>query len=174
MTNEEMFNKNVNIAYKIANRYLINYRLEYEDIKQIALMGLWKSILTFDGEHAFSTYAYVVIQNEINHYLRNVKKNTVKITSLETELADGFTVGDTIQDSNDEIGKIEQIMDEGRASEALMQEVYKLKPRDRQIYQYIIEGYTQCEIANRIGTNQTQVSRIRKRIIEKTKKRISL
>ena len=38
MTNEEIFNNNVNIAYKIANRYVTNYYEEKEDIRQIALM----------------------------------------------------------------------------------------------------------------------------------------
>lgn len=32
MTNEEMFNKNINIAYKIANKYLINYGDDIEGI----------------------------------------------------------------------------------------------------------------------------------------------
>lgn len=38
MTNEELFNNNIKIAYKIANKYKINYVNEYDDIKQIALM----------------------------------------------------------------------------------------------------------------------------------------
>ena len=66
MTNKEIFNNNINIAYKIANKYLINYRNEYEDIKQVALLGLWKAVLTFKNGYAFSTYAYPVIQNAIN------------------------------------------------------------------------------------------------------------
>lgn len=37
MTKEEMFNNNINIAYKIANTYRLNYPSEFEDIKQIAL-----------------------------------------------------------------------------------------------------------------------------------------
>lgn len=37
MTKEEMFHNNINIAYKIANTYKINYPSEIEDIRQIAL-----------------------------------------------------------------------------------------------------------------------------------------
>lgn len=37
MTKEEMFNNNVNIAYKIANTYRLNYPSEFEDLRQIAL-----------------------------------------------------------------------------------------------------------------------------------------
>lgn len=88
MTNEEMFNKNINIAYKIANKYLDNYKNEYEDIKQIALLGLWKAVLTFKNTYAFSTYSYKVIFNEINHYLRNRKKAYLNEISIQNQIAE--------------------------------------------------------------------------------------
>ena len=68
MTKEEMFNKNIKLAYKIANKYRINHSNEIEDIKQIALIGLWKAVTRYNGKNTLSTFAYVVIQNEINLY----------------------------------------------------------------------------------------------------------
>ena len=100
MTNEEMFEKNIKIAYKIANRYRINYLSEYEDIKQIALLALWKAVLTFNNTNAFSTYAYVVISNEINLYLRRNKKTEQEI-SINTSINDGeLTIEDILQSAD--------------------------------------------------------------------------
>lgn len=79
MTNEEIFNDNVNIAYKIANRYVTNYYEEIEDIRQIALMELWRCIKDWDHVHALTTYAYLCIPNKINMYLRHVKKHEKNI-----------------------------------------------------------------------------------------------
>ena len=107
MTKEEMFNKNIKIAYKIANRYLTNYASEYEDIKQIALMGLWKAVSTFNNTHAFSTYAYTVISNEINYYLRTVKKHYNTI-SLKREVKD-LIKNETINISGFECIAVEDI-----------------------------------------------------------------
>lgn len=82
MTNEEIFNNNVNIAYKIANRYRTNYYEEIEDIRQIALMELWRCIVNWDHVHALTTYAYLCIPNKINMYLRHVKKHEKKTLVL--------------------------------------------------------------------------------------------
>ena len=82
MTNEEIFNNNVNIAYKIANRYVTNYYEEIEDIQQIALMELWRCIESWDHVHALTTYAYLCIPNKINMYLRYVKKKHEKKKTL--------------------------------------------------------------------------------------------
>ena len=76
MTNEEMnemFNKNVNIAYKIANRYRTNYPEEYEDIKQVALLGLWKAIQHYNPKWSLSTIEYITIFHNIKVYLSSDK-----------------------------------------------------------------------------------------------------
>ena len=46
MTNEELFNKNINIAYKLAWQYK-NSGIDMEDIKQICLYALWKAVITY-------------------------------------------------------------------------------------------------------------------------------
>lgn len=106
MTNEELFLNNIKLAYKVASRYLINYSSEYEDIKQVALLGLWKAVLTYKKTCAISTYAYRVITNEINYYLRKTKKHNRNI-SINEEIGDNITIGDTLQDENDCITKFE-------------------------------------------------------------------
>lgn len=80
MTKEELFNENINIAYKIANKYKINYPEEYEDIKQVALMGLWCAILRYNYKFKLSTFAYIVIHSRINIYLRDIVKRNGHVT----------------------------------------------------------------------------------------------
>lgn len=163
MTNEEMFENNIRIAYKIANRYKINYLTEYEDIKQIALLGLWKAVLTFKNTHAFSTYAYPVISNEINLYLRKNKKTKLDI-SINTIIHDNLTFEDILQDEDNiekllediEILKINQILNEINITE-----------KERKIYKLIQSGYKQQDVAEKFNMSQCQVSRIQKKIINK-------
>lgn len=72
MTKEELFNSNIGLAYSIANKYKINYSDILEDIYQSSLLGLWKSVRTFNSNYKikFSSYASKVIFNEINQLLR--------------------------------------------------------------------------------------------------------
>ena len=156
MTKEEMFNKNIKIAYKIANRYLTNYASEYEDIKQIALMGLWKAVSTFDNTHVFSTYAYTVISNEINYYLRTVKKNYNTI-SLKQEIKENITLEDILADKNNYIEKLENSL----AIENYISQIRnsKLNEKEKMVFELSLKGYKQRQIAKIIGCSQTEVSR---------------
>lgn len=167
MTNEEMFNKNINIAYKIANRYLVNYANEYEDIKQVALMGLWKAVSTFNNTHAFSTYAYTVISNEINMYLRTIKKNNSTI-SLKQEVKENITLEDILADKNNYIEKLENSLDIENYIVQIKNS--KLKEKEKIVFELSLRGYKQDKIAKIIGCSQPQVSRL----IKKLRKRISL
>ena len=167
MTNEEMFNKNTNIAYKIANRYLVNYANEYEDIKQVALMGLWKAVLTFNDTHAFSTYAYTVISNEINMYLRTIKKNNSTI-SLKQEVKENITLEDILADKNNYIEKLENNLDIENYISQIRNS--KLKGKEKTVFELTLKGYKQRQIAKITGCSQPQVSRL----IKKLRKRISL
>ena len=144
MTNEEMFNKNINIAYKIANRYLVNYANEYEDIKQVALMGLWKAVLTFNDTHAFSTYAYTVISNEINMYLRTIKKNNSTI-SLKQEVKENITLEDILADKNNYIEKLENSLDIENYIVQIKNS--KLKEKEKIVFELSLRGYKQDKIA---------------------------
>ena len=166
MTNEEMFNKNINIAYKIANKYLINYANEYEDIKQVALMGLWKAVLTFNNRHAFSTYAYTVISNEINYYLRTTKKHYNTI-SLKQEIGEKITLEDVLADKNNYIEKSENNLDIENYITQIRNS--KLKEQEKIVFELSLKGYKQDKIAKTVGCSQPTVGRIIRRLREKIK-----
>jgi len=130
MTKDELFEKNISIAYKIANTYLINHSKEYEDIKQIALLGLWKDVLTFKDIDAFSTYAYSVISNEINYYLRKNKKY-IRNISIYTEIGENITIADVLKDENNEIEKFEREEENKTLRRIFNHKITQLKPTEK-------------------------------------------
>lgn len=166
MTNEEMndmFNKNINIAYKIANRYRINYPEEYEDIKQIALLGLWKAIQNYNPKWALTTIAYKTIFNNINYYLRSVKKHKEHDFSIYTVVCvddhSEKTVEDLMPDDTDHINTmlnnidIQQAFDKLNLSEIEEKFLYLKK-----------QGLSQREIGEALNRSQAQISRIQTKV----------
>ena len=172
MTNEEIFNNNIAIAYKIANRYKMNYDNEYDDILQIAQIGLWIAIETWDHIHALSTYAYTVISNNINSYLRQVRKHINNDISMQTIIFDDgngdiVSIEDIIPNPIDEFEKVRARAD---INKILNKEHFNDKEKI-----FIIErskGKTQKEIAKRMKLSQPQVSRIQSKISQRVKEEL--
>lgn len=71
---------NLGLAKKIANRHAKNCREPFEDLLQVACIGLAKAVDAFDITRGlqFSTLAGAKIRSEIMHYLRD-KSSPVKI-----------------------------------------------------------------------------------------------
>lgn len=166
MTNEEIFNNNVNIAYKIANRYRTNYHEEMEDIQQIALMELWRCVENWDHVHALTTYAYLCIPNKINMYLRHVRKHEKDISINTIVYSDGDgndqTILDLIEDPDDCIFRL---LDDINA-EGVLNNIYLTEKEKRVIY-LRMEGLSQEQVGEIINLSQTQISRIQTRIKKK-------
>ena len=166
MTNEEIFNNNVNIAYKIANRYRTNYYEEIEDIQQIALIELWRCVVNWDHVHALTTYAYICIPNKINMYLRHVRKYEKDI-SIDTVIhSDGNsnnqTILDLIEDPDDCIFRL---LDDINA-EGVLNNIY-LTEKEKQVIYLRMEGFSQAQVGVIINLSQAQISRIKMGIKKK-------
>lgn len=171
MTNEEIFNNNVNIAYKIANRYMTNYYEEKEDIQQIALMELWRCVKDWDHVHALTTYAYSCIPNKINIYLRHVRKQEKNI-SINTIIhcdIDGNdqTILDLIEDPDDCIFRLLDDID----ADGVLNNIY-LTEKEKEVINLRIEGFSQAQIGEIMNLSQAQISRIQIKIKNKIKKYI--
>ena len=164
MTDEEFFLLNINIAYKIANNYRINYGYEIEDVKQIALLGLWKAVLTYNGKNAFSTYAFRVVQNEINNYLRKKRKREGKNISLSKEIGEKITIEDTIKDPVDYMEKVEDNIEYEKIIKIRREILSNAEEKQRKTYKYLQLGKTQQEVSKLVKASQAYVSRTRKRI----------
>lgn len=169
MKQEEMFYNNIKLAYKIANKYFINCKDDYEDIKQVALLGLWKAVLTFKNTNAFSTYAYTVITNEINYFLKKCKKHNNNY-SLQSIVADNIEYQDLLKDNND-FTVIYEEESEIEYKRKMLERVKELmKETDRKIIELLLQGYNQTEIATMLNITQPTVSRIRDKIKKKIAK----
>ena len=166
MTNEEIFNDNVNIAYKIANRYMTNYYEEIEDIRQIALMELWRCIENWDHIHALTTYAYLCIPRKINIYLRHVRKHEKNISINTIIHSDGNgndqTILDLIEDPDDCIFRL---LDDINA-EGVLDNIY-LTEKEKQVINLRMEGFSQVQVGEIMNLSQPQISRIQIKIKKK-------
>lgn len=158
---EEFFNKNVNLAYKVASCYRSNYFNELEDIIQIALGALWKAVIYYDNSRAmFSTFAVPIIRNDINYYLRRVKKSKKEISinsTIKTKSSsnDDLTLeGILTNDSEDLIEAVEDKI----FLENLFSEI-QLSNKETEVLRYWLEGKKQTEIAEKLHTSQTDISR---------------
>ena len=162
MTNEEIFEKNIMIAYKIANRYRINYFEEIEDIKQIALMELWRCIVNWDHIHALTTYAYLCIPTKINMYLRNVKKHennlSMNIPIFNDSDGNEFTLEDTIENEIDCIDDLD--------AQGVLDKIY-LTDEERYLIELRMRGLPQYKCAKIMKKSQPQISRDQTRIKKK-------
>ncbi len=69
---ETLLSENVNLIKSIVKRYL-NKGVEYEDLYQLAGIGLLKAINGFDESYGvrFSTYAVPMISGEIKRFMRD-------------------------------------------------------------------------------------------------------
>ena len=160
---DDLVLNNLNIAYKITNDFFKTCDLiEYEDLRQIALLGLVKAARTYKKEtgYEFCTYAYKVINNEIGMELRkiNKRKETCSINDFITE---NLTNGDTLSSDED----IEdQVMYDGKTIYEYMR---CLSSIELQVMQLVIKGCNQVDIGNKLGIAQGSVSRIKDRAIKK-------
>lgn len=166
MTNEEIFNDNVNIAYKIANRYMTNYYEEIEDIRQIALMELWRCIENWDHIHALTTYAYLCIPRKINIYLRHVRKHEKNISINTIIHSDGNgndqTILDLMEDPDDCIFRL---LDDINA-EGVLDNIY-LTEKEKRVINLRMEGFSQVQVGEIMNLSQPQISRIQIKIKKK-------
>ena len=158
----EIFNSNIKIAYKIAQQYK-NCGIECEDLKQMCLLGLWKATITYKNDKgiAFSTYSYRVIQNELNHYLRNNRKYFTNKYFSE-EIGENITLEDAIADKHNKIEELENKLDNDLYINKI--KTSPLKINERKTFELYLKGYKQDKIAKIIGCSQPQISRYIKKL----------
>ena len=165
---------NLRLVVFLAKKYE-NTGVDLEDLVSIGTIGLIKGIQTFQsGKNIkLATYASRCIDNEILMHLRKNKKTKTEV-SIDASLSlDGegneLHLEDVLGTDADIVTKeIEQASDK----KIMLQEVMKLKPRDRDIIvlRYGLLGHdelTQKEVAEKLGISQSYISRIEKKVIKR-------
>lgn len=131
------------MAYHIASKFAPNTIVDMEDIKQLALIGLYKASQNYKDNlgYAFSTYAYKVMKNEI---LKELTKHNVydSIDEMEYDVAD--------ESYNPEVEYIGSLQ---RYRSVLTNQEYE-------VVLLTVQGYSQKEISQRLNLSQSQISRI--------------
>lgn len=162
---EQLVTDNHNLIYFFLNKW--GKILEYSDMTDyydICAIGLCKAAITYDSSKdvKFATYAGVCIENEIKIELRNRKKYSAPVYSLDM----------TFNNTSDGTGEISygENMTTGLSAydEILPYQLDKiLNAREYKLVALILQDYTQVEIGNIIGISQAQVSRIFSKIKQK-------
>lgn len=167
MTNDKLFEDNIRLAYKIANSYRNNYFNEMDDIYQAALEGLWVATENYDSKYSntFSTYACVVIKNNINLYLRVVNKHKkLKSISINTPISNNseLTIEDQLSDSKDYEDVILNNIQLKQMYDILVD--IPLRNVERKILDLYLAGKTQKEIGQIVNKKQPTICRILQKI----------
>lgn len=162
---EQLVTDNHNLIYFFLNKW--GKILEYSDMTDyydICAIGLCKAAITYDSSKdvKFATYAGVCIENEIKIELRNRKKYSAPVYSLDM----------TFNNTSDGTGEIAfgENLTTGLSAydEILPYQLDKvLNAREYKLVALILQDYTQIEIGNIIGISQAQVSRMFSKIKQK-------
>lgn len=97
-----------NLVWKVAQRYRNIHSIELEDVAQLGMIGLIKSIEKFDFSYgsSFSTYAVPTIRGEITRYLRDNKM--IKTPRAVVETLFKIVKHDLLEESPETIQKVLQ------------------------------------------------------------------
>ncbi len=99
---QELFDKNINIANKIASKYYKTKYWDYDEALQIAKMGLWKACLIWDPDkYRISTLAYNIINRDFIDFDREQKKQPDILFHLEDNcVTDDLSLSDVLVDED--------------------------------------------------------------------------
>lgn len=99
---QELFDKNINIANKIASKYYKTKYWDYNEALQIAKMGLWKACLIWDPDkYRISTLAYNIINRDFIDFDREQKKQPDILFHLEDNcVTDDLSLSDVLVDED--------------------------------------------------------------------------
>lgn len=170
----QLIEHNLRLVAHIVKKFDPKYE-DTDDLISIGTIGLIKGIQTFQsGKNIkLATYASRCIDNEILMHLRKNKKVKTEV-SIDASLSlDGegneLHLEDVLGTDPDLVSKeIEKENDK----KIMLEEVMKLKPRDRDIIvlRYGLLGndeLTQKEVAEKLGISQSYISRIEKKVIKR-------
>ena len=176
---EKLIVHNLRLVVYLARKFE-NSATALEDLISIGTIGLIKAVNSFcpDKNIKLATYASRCIENEILMHLRKTSNKKCEI-SIDEPLNidyDGneLLISDILGSETDEISLHIEQEDE---KELLRRVVDELPPRERWIMEMRFglggkEELTQKQVAEKLGISQSYISRLKKRIIKKIKKKI--
>ena len=101
----QLFNDNINLANRIAQKYYKTKYWEFDEAVQIARMGLWKACLIWDpNKYRLSTLAYNIINRDFIDYDRQQKRQPDILFNLEDNcVTDDISLSDVLVDEDNNV-----------------------------------------------------------------------
>lgn len=155
---EQMILSNHGIVFSVMKN--LSIPLTDEDMFHTGIIGLLKAINTFDTSkgYQFSTYAFLIVRNELLMAFRKSKRSVMAAFSLDddADIGNGESVpyAEMIADGKD--------YEENVVNSMLAQQIFEsLGSREKHIFtMFFVESRTQSEISKALGISQSYVSRI--------------
>ena len=170
---------NLRLVVFIAKKFE-STKINLEDLISIGSMGLIKGVQTFKMEKniKLATYASRCIENEILMYLRKTQRSRNEYSLDEVLSVDNegneMVLADIL--GSDELPTLTKLVNEEDINN-LYYALNKLNDREKEIMimrfgLYDHEVMTQKEVADALGSSQSYISRLEKRIIDKMRQYI--
>ena len=160
---QKLVESNINLVYSYAHKYKNNYLIEFEDLIQIASVGLCKAVMSFDESRGIrlSTYAFRVIHNEV---LMTIRQRTIESSQNIAYLGADVSIGDDSDDISQLSNYISDnvdIEDEIITKISVKEAISKMKPKYARIVEYLLKhpGATQRECMQVFRLSQPSISR---------------
>ena len=140
------------------------HHMEYEDLYQVACIGLLKAIKSYDTSKniKFNSYMYNVVKNEILMTLRNnntMKNSNMEEVSTEAQTTDDLTVMDTLK-SDVNIEDEYLIKEEYRELYELIDKYYSKNEMKRNVMYALLREEKQIDVAEKYGISRAYVNKI--------------
>ena len=148
MNVQKLIEDNLNLVYFVIHKHYPTF-CQDEDIIQTGMVGLCDAANTWNEEKSsFSTYAVICIRNAINLEFRNRKKHN-GVLSLDHEYSD----------SEEDTGTLADFIvgDEDVCFTDTEQIRKVLSPNLREIFDLRKDGWTDIEIAKKLGVSRSTV-----------------
>nr|WP_256439384.1 sigma-70 family RNA polymerase sigma factor [Pedobacter sp. SYSU D00823] len=132
-----MIKKHKGLLVKVARMYMDNSQ-DQQDLQQEIIIQLWKSFNTFKGTSEFSTWMYRVAINTAISYFKKEKKQANTFSHQEPPdlpLSEYDTSAD-------------------RRMAFFYQAVHQLKPVEKAVIFYMLEGLAHKEIGRNLGISE--------------------
>ena len=147
----QLVTANQAMVYSLAYRMTGNPE-DAADLTQEAFLNAWRSLGSFNGQSAFSTWIYRLASNACIDFLRKEKRRTGLSMTLEDEDEDRQA------DLPDDRWSPQRELERREAQEAVRQVLAALSPEHREVLILReLEGLSYAEIAHALGLEEGTV-----------------
>lgn len=151
--------------HQLIYEFLQNHDLSVDEYYDLAAIGLCEAAIAFNPEiSSFMDLAYSCMYETIE---KDANKETVPKKQMVYFQAEKQNKEGSIYAAILGIPSNENVEEQAVSSVSIHKFMYTLKERELQIFNLLDQGFTQCQISEKVGITQAGVSRVRARIIRK-------